>query len=240
MKAQLSKIYKREMFNPNLIGFFFNPFFILRRGLYKAVKKNAPSLTGKLLDFGCGSKPYRNLFAVEEYIGVDIEVSGHNHENESIDVYYDGEVIPFNDNHFDSVLCSEVFEHVFELDKTLMEIHRVCKPQAHLLITVPFAWDEHEIPYDFARYSSFGIKYLLEKHGFEVISLTKTTNYVQTIFQMWNAYVYQHILRILPIQLLLTPILIAPVTLIGIVLSKILPQNQNYYHNNVVLAKKKH
>ena len=129
------------------IGFFINPFFIIRRGLYKGIRENAPFLSGKLLDFGCGKKPYKDLFNVDEYIGLDIEVSGHSHKNEVIDVYYNGKEIPFEKNHFDSIFSSEVFEHVFNIDKVLKEINRVCKPNGHLLITVPFVWDEHEIPY---------------------------------------------------------------------------------------------
>lgn len=226
------------MFNPKLIGFFINPFFIIRRGLYKGIKENAPFLTGRLLDFGCGSKPYRDLFEVEEYVGLDIEESGHNLRNELIDVYYNGEEIPSDNNSFDCIFSSEVFEHVFELDLILKEIHRVCKPNGYLLITVPFVWNEHEIPYDYGRYTSFGIKFLLEKTGFEIIKQTKTTNYVETIFQMWNAYVYQHILKNKYIQILLNPIIITPVMLIGIILSKLLPKNNHFYHNNIVLAKK--
>jgi len=52
-------------------------------------------LSGKLLDFGCGRKPYKHLFSFDEYIGLDIVESGHNHEDEEIDVYYDGTKIPF-------------------------------------------------------------------------------------------------------------------------------------------------
>ncbi len=238
MKDRLRAIYQKEMFNPKLLGFFVNPFFIIRRGLYKGVKANAPKLSGKLLDFGCGSKPYRNLFDVQEYVGLDIQESGHNIKSENVNVFYNGEEIPFENDHFDSIFSSEVFEHVFNIDTVLSEINRVCKMEGKLLITVPFVWDEHEIPYDYARYTSFGIKHLLERHGFEVLNATKSTNYVATLFQMWNAYVHQHILRHKVIQVLLNPIVIAPVMLIGIILSFILPSNKNFFHNNIVLAKK--
>jgi len=238
MIEKLKKIYLSEMFNPKLLGLFSNPFYIIRRGLYKSIKKHSLKLDGKLLDFGCGSKPYRKLFEVSQYVGLDIEESGHDNSNEDIDVNYDGKTIPFEDNYFDSVFTSEVFEHIFNLDEILTELNRVCKIDAKLLITIPFVWDEHEIPYDFARYTSFGIKHLLERHGFEIIELEKTTTYVQTVFQMWNAYVFQHVLKSGIIAVLFTPILITPVTIIGQILSFVLPKNENYYHNNVVLAKK--
>ena len=108
----------------------------------------------------------------------------------------------------------------------------------YLLITLPFVWDEHEIPYDFARYTSFGIKHILETHGFEVVDSKKTTNYVETIFQMWGAYVSQHILKNKILRILLNPLIVFPIILCGIILSKILPANSNFYHNNIVLARK--
>ena len=63
-----------------------------------------------MLDFGCGSKPYKNLFKVKEYVGLDTEESGHNHRNEEIDVLYNGKQIPFVDNSFDSLFSSQVFK----------------------------------------------------------------------------------------------------------------------------------
>ena len=238
MIKHFKKVHEREMFNPKLFGFFFNPFYLIRKGIYKGVKENAVHLRGKLLDFGCGSKPYKDLFDVEEYIGLDTQNSGHNHKDESIDVFYDGKTIPFNNNHFDSVFSSEVFEHVFELEDSLKEIRRVCKPNGHLLITVPFVMSEHEIPYDYARYSSYGIKYLLEKNGFQIINQTKTSNNIQTIFQMWNIYVYQNILKYKKIRFLLTPIILMPVTTFGIILSQILPKSDDFFLTSIVLAKK--
>jgi ubiquinone/menaquinone biosynthesis C-methylase UbiE len=80
------------------------------------------------MDFGCGKKPYKEIFGFDEYIGVDIEVSGHDNTQHDIDVFWDGKSLPFADNTFDSILASEVFEHVFELDAVLDELRRVLKP----------------------------------------------------------------------------------------------------------------
>lgn len=239
MKSIIKKIYEREMFWPSYIGLFINPFYLIRKGLYEAVLANKDDLSGKLLDFGCGNKPYKELFNVDEYIGLDISKSGHNHENEDIDVFYDGKKIPFPDNYFDSVFSTEVFEHIFNIEEVLKEIHRVMKDEGILLITLPFVWDEHEIPYDFARYTSFGIEYILKQRGFEVIKIKKSTTYVETIIQMWNAYIYQVVFpKNKLIRTILTPLFITPITIIGILASKILPNNGCFYHNNVILAKK--
>ena len=61
------------------------------------------------------------------------------------------------------MLCNQVLEHVFNPDEFLLKINRVLKNDGKLLLTVPFVWDEHEQPFDYARYSSFGLKALIEK-----------------------------------------------------------------------------
>lgn len=239
MIAKLKELYNKSLFQPTFFGLLFNPFFIIRRGLYKGVSQFSGHMHGKLLDFGCGSKPYKTLFTVSEYVGTDVEVSGHDHRNEEIDVYYDGKTLPFAGESFDSIFSSEVFEHVFNLSQILDELYRVLKPGGNVLITVPFVWDEHEIPYDFARYTSFGLKHILQEKGFVILQEKKTTGYVSTICQMWAAYVYQHIFpRQKGIRIALTPLFITPITVCGLFLSAILPKNANFFHNNVMVAQK--
>ena len=233
------EIYFKEMFTPRLLGLFINPYYFSRKGLYNGIKSNKNYLKGELLDFGCGAKPYQTLIDVENYIGLDIENSSHNHENEKIDVYYDGLTIPFPDNTFDSYFSSQVLEHVPNSTGILQEVYRVMKHGGHLLVTVPFVWDEHETPYDFNRWTSFGIKELFSQNNFEIIKLEKSSNYIETIFQTWNAYIYQFVFpKNQYTSLILTSLFIAPITLLGIVLSKILPSNNNFYLDNIIVAKK--
>jgi SAM-dependent methyltransferase len=228
-----------QSFQPGFLAIFINPFYFIRKGLYHNLKKNATRLEGILLDFGCGRKPYKNLFQVKQYIGVDIEQSGHSHEISEIDVYYDGKTIPFADGYFDSVFCSEVFEHVFELDRILSELNRVMKKNGKMLFTVPFVWNDHEIPYDFGRYTTFGITYLMEKHGFRLIEISKSTNFVETIAQLWILYIF-HITKTKSrvFNLILNVIFISPFTIAGSVFSKILPRRMDLYHNSIVLVEK--
>lgn len=106
-------------------------------------------------------------------------------------------------------------------------------------MTVPFVWDEHEQPYDYARYSSFGLKYILSENGFEIIEHRKSNNGVEVIFQLINDYIFKVTLtRNKYINLLTTLFLMAPVNILGFVLAKILPKNNDLYLDNIVLAKK--
>ncbi len=236
---KLKSVFLESDFNPRFLGLFFNPFYFSRSALYRGIKSNSQLMKGVMLDFGCGSKPYKDLFIVDEYIGLDFDNSGHDHRDENIDYFYDGKKLPFEDSSFDSFFSSQVFEHVPNLESILEEIFRVLKPGANLLITVPFVWDEHEIPFDFKRYTSFGIKHTLTNAGFKIVTLKKTNNYVSSIFQLWNAFIFQYVFpKNQYIKLILTLVFIFPITLLGIILSKLLPRNNRLYLDNVIIASK--
>jgi len=81
------------------------------------------------------------------------------------------ESIPFRNATFDTVLCTEVLEHVENPDAMLEETHRVLRDDGHVIVSVPFMYPLHEQPKDYRRYSYFGLIALLEKHGFQPVSV---------------------------------------------------------------------
>lgn len=192
------------------------------------------------MSFGCGlwTKPYRDLFAVNEYIGLEIDTTD-NRLNKLADFFYDGDIFPFPDHSFDGVVCNQVLEHVFTPDSFLSEIGRILKPGGQLLLTVPFVWDEHEQPWDYARYSSFGLKSLLEKNGFEVATQEKTNADVRVLFQLVNAYLYKTLWTRWPLlNLLVCTTVMASINILGFLLYRLLPNNPDLYLDQVVLAEK--
>lgn len=231
------KVVSKE-FNPTIS----QSNYLIRKRLYQAIAELAPRLTGRMMDFGCGQKPYRLLFSVDEYIGVDYDNPGHSHVNESIDVFYDGQTIPFEDETFDSIFSSEVFEHVFNLPDILKELHRVLKPGGQMLFTCPFSFCEHEVPNDFARYTSFALQHLLKQNGFEVVEQRKTGNSIEAIYQLQLVYVHQHItpkLRKIPIvRSVFRLVTYTTYNLAALLLSWLLPAGKDLYMNNVVLCRK--
>ena len=65
-----------------------NPSYILRNGLYRAIYSLSDKITGDVLDFGCGSKPYEKVFKeVKSYVGVDMMFTGHEHSDSKIDFF---------------------------------------------------------------------------------------------------------------------------------------------------------
>lgn len=241
MNRRVLEIYRKLQFSSSVWSIFFNPMYISRKSLYNKILQLSNKLNGKLLDFGCGSKPYIDLFKnVKEYIGVDIEVSGHDFHDKKADFFYDGKKLPFNDEEFDSIFSSEVLEHVFNIDEILSELNRVLKKKGLMLITIPFVWDEHEQPYDFARYTTFGIKYLLEKHGFRIVEIKKSSTYIEAITQMLIMYMYKNFLtKYKSFNIFIRLFLMVPLTLLGLIFSKILPNKGNdFYLNNIILVEK--
>ena len=238
MLREFKRAVQSHAFNPGLLGILINPFYFARHGLHEAISDFSSALSGKLLDVGCGTKPYRDLFDVSEYSGLDID-SKTTRNRGVADYFYDGNKFPVQDAEFDAVLCNQVLEHVFNPNDFLLEINRVIKPGGKLLLTVPFVWDEHEQPFDYARYSSFGLRALLENSGFNIIEHRKLCADVTIIFQLVNTYLYK-IIRPFPraARVIITVSLMGTVNIIGIVLRHLLPSNPDLFLDQVVLAEK--
>lgn len=238
IKSRLVSAINGAKFYPTVVGFFTNPFYIIRKSLFEGIKSQAHLVSGKTLDFGCGSKPYELLFAhSSSYIGCDIEVSGHNHASSSVDVYYDGRTLPFEAQSFDSVVSFETFEHIFNIEIIVKELNRILKKDGRILLTIPFVWEEHEVPYDYARYSTYGIRHILESNGFEVIVTDRLGDYVDVIAQLLIAY-FVGMLNSEKAKTLLTVVIQPPIVLAKVIAQIILPRSSKLFLNTLVVARK--
>lgn len=238
MMTLIKAAYRRQIFLPNSAGVFVNPYYLARVGLYRAMKEFAPNLSGRLLDVGCGTKPYKELFTVDSYIGLEVD-SPISRYRGGVDYFYDGHAFPFADKSFDSVLCNQVLEHVFHPDEFLEEIVRILKPGGKLLLTVPFVWDEHEQPFDYARYSTFGLFSLLEKQGLKVVRHKKLGADASLIFQLANAYLLKITCALpKPIIMLLSVSVMALINISGLIAGRLLPRNPDLFLDHAVLAEK--
>lgn len=229
----------RQQFTPSPGAMLVNPFYYARRGLVREMADLLPRLRGAVLDVGCGRKPYRHLVPAARYVGVDLDTP-ELREMGQADVFYDGRVLPFADGGFDGVLCSQVLEHVFTPAAFLAEIRRVLRPDGLLLLTTPFAWDEHSQPHDFGRYSSFGLASVLAEAGFEVLEQRKTCADGRALVQLAAAYLYKVTRsRHRPINWVVQLLLLAPLNALGGLLALLLPRNPDFYLDNVILARRR-
>ena len=238
---EIKHYIQNQQFNPSILGIFINPFYIVRKELRRAMVHLANQMHGKILDIGCGGRPYENIFThASEYIGMEYDSPENQKRFKKIDAWYDGKHFPFQSESFDSIILTQVLEHVFNPDEFLSEISRVLRKEGMLLLSVPFVWDEHEQPRDYARYSSFGLTHLLNKHGFEIVEHIKTVPDIRVIFQLIGCYIHKRLAWIESYwpRVFFYIILISPFTIFGIIISKILPQNKDLYMDNVVLLRK--
>jgi SAM-dependent methyltransferase len=175
-----------------LYGSWVDPLGISHRTIARAIERSREYASGRLLDLGCGKKPYLYILApcVASYIG--IEMPNTQSLSSVVDVYASALEIPFKENSFDSILCTEVLEHVPEPKELLRQVKRVLKPNGYLILTAPLTWGPHEVPRDYYRYTEYGLRYLAEQVGFVVEKVERTSGHWQTLGQRASAFVYYH------------------------------------------------
>jgi len=154
-----------------------------RASIYRFLAEQAVLLPrgSTVLDVGAGEAPYRELFAEQRYTTLDREGTPHSGD---VDMYGSADSIPAEDGSFDALVCTQVLEHVPQPLEAVLEFRRVLVGGGRLLATVPFAWEEHEVPYDFYRYTRYGIKDLLERAGFDDVIVKPRTDCFTTLAQL--------------------------------------------------------
>jgi 2-polyprenyl-3-methyl-5-hydroxy-6-metoxy-1,4-benzoquinol methylase len=166
-----------------------NPDYIHLYFLMKDIKDALDKYANKrLLDLGCGNKPYKEWYAplTESSVGCDAVQSS---ESVVDDICLASE-LPYENGSFETVFSTQVLEHVFEQQQMINEAARVLKPGGHLILSVPFTWELHEEPYDFFRVTKHGLKEMFEKSGFEIDYIKANGGKWAAMFQMMINTVY--------------------------------------------------
>lgn len=140
--------------------------FICKELIRRSIAKLSAELEPPLLDIGCGTKPYDIYFKDFKKINCDIDPG-----RGLIDIICAASFLPFPNESFSSVLCTEVLEHVPDPNKAVNSIHRVLKRGGRALVTVPCWWPAHELPFDYYRYPEHGLRLLFESNGFRILQL---------------------------------------------------------------------
>jgi len=194
---------------------------------------------GDLLDLGCGMVPLYSSYNkyVNSITCLDWESSLHN--NAHVDVLCDiTKVLPLENKKYETVIFSDVLEHVPNPSFVISEINRVMKVDGYLFISVPFYYLKHEPPFDFYRYTDFGLKYLLDNNGFDIIEIKPLGGSVEIIADIFGRHLQFIPLIGLPIVSLLHDfILFFNKTFIG---KKILLKTSNSFpYGYFIIAKKR-
>jgi len=220
----------------------FHPGFWVRRRLERAIGSQRDRVCGVLLDVGCGLKPYEKVLGerVNKYIGLEYSPESGYRGNKA-DVYADAAAIPLASGSVDTVLCTELLEHVPNPDMVIEEIARVLKPGGILLCTAPFFYPIHDA-LDFFRYSPMGVATMMRRHSFQVESVAPLSGtgltlailfniYWFDIGFMWTKWLYLFGLILRPVLLLFVFI----VNMCGWLLERMLPSHHMSF-NHLTIA----
>ncbi len=150
-----------------------------RRAVSTFVERTARALPAgaRVLDAGAGEGRYRALFGARRYVAVDLGVGDDRWDYGGLDVRADLTRLPFAGGSFDHVLSTQTLEHLPEPGAFLAEAARVLVPGGGLSLTAPQCFRLHQAPHDYYRYTEHGLRYLLEKAGFTVLSVTPQGGY---------------------------------------------------------------
>jgi len=164
-----------------------------------SLRRVAPRARGRLLDVGCGDKPYEAIFRpyVTEYIGVEhrdtFELTSAAEPvlgdgKRGPDVLYSGNRLPFPDHCFDTVLSVQVLEHTAKPAELVQEMARVLKDDGLLILMAPFQFRLHEQPHDYFRYSQHGLRELCARAGLELTHVEQQGSLWSLMGHKLNSY----------------------------------------------------
>ena len=195
--------------------------------IFRDAKNFLPTLVGDVLDIGCGQSPYKFLLntSATRYFGIDIsDAEKFDYSNPDI-TPFNGKDIPFGNEAFDAVICTEVLEHVFHHSHLVGEMHRVLKHGGVGLITIPWSARYNYIPHDYFRYTPSALAQIFERFSSVTITprgsdISVITNklivlWVRNLFPSQRRKLLFSPLWILTLPLLLACVCVAHISLLA-------------------------
>jgi SAM-dependent methyltransferase len=148
---------------------------------------------GRLLDIGCGSKPYVPIFngMVDQYLGIDLPPMVSSFIVDHADCYASVLDLPFRAGTIDTVLTTQVLEHVPEPDMVFSEVYRVLKKNGVMIATAPQTWGLHGEPADYYRFTKYGLSYLAQKNGLKVEAIAARGGFFVMVGQLRSSLVFK-------------------------------------------------
>lgn len=184
-----------------------------------AVAEFAASLpdNARVLDAGAGEGQHAKPFARHRYVAADLAVGDADWDYSGLDLVADLAALPFPDGAFDGCLNIVTLEHVPEPARVLAEIWRVLAPGGRFLLIVPHAWEVHQAPHDYFRYTRYGVRYLLEGTGFTAIHVLPMGGFFRLLSRrLLNGLQFFH-----GVWFLVAVVLLAPAALVLPLLDKL-------------------
>jgi SAM-dependent methyltransferase len=187
----------------------------------------------KILDFGCGDKPYSLFFKEKcnKYVGVDI------YPGENVDTVISDRInsLPFDDCESDLIVCTQVLEQIPDPFAVVREFYRILKTNGKVIVSVPFRWEYHPTPKDYWRFTEDGLAYMFSP--FRNVQIIPDSSFLITIIHFLN-FLFRDLLSS-PFLKTIKRTIISLNNLIGLLLGNILSKaNRKLVPNYIVVAEK--
>jgi ubiquinone/menaquinone biosynthesis C-methylase UbiE len=191
--------------------------------------KNLDYINGKTLDLGCGYGKYKEIIKTKaiEYVSLD-------KYNINAAIKADIHNTKLDDNSFDTIICTQVFEHIPDPFAAIKEIKRILKPGGVAIVTAPFSYPYHLDPKDYFRYTEQGLSSLFRNNDFEIVKNGKYGGVLAII----GSFFKEKFLREAKDNLFRTKIINALVTMLE-KFDKYF-KVEKFYSNTYVIGKKKY
>lgn len=158
--------------------------FLVLRHLNRWIEQSAPLARGVVLDYGCGAQPYRDILLryADTYLGADVAPA----KGVSLDLLIKpGAPAPLPDGSVDTILSTQTLEHVYEYRSYLEDCNRLLRHSGSLFVSVPMHWRQHEVPFDYWRFTRYAMERMLSDAGFSVVSIAPCGGFYSVIGQAW-------------------------------------------------------
>ncbi|MFN0279629.1 MAG: class I SAM-dependent methyltransferase [Pyrinomonadaceae bacterium] len=224
----------------------FSPSFWIRKRVRDAIIANSHVAHGTLVDVGCGLKQYEIYLRpfVDSYYGTEFSPeSGFN--GNCADVAGNAAAMPFADESIDTIICTEVLEHVSDPERAISEFARVMRPDGVIITTAPFFFPIHD-KFDFYRYSDKGLAEMMQRHGLIIERIEPLSGTGMTLALLINIYWFDigflWTKWLYPIGLALRPLLLLVVSIINIlgwIADRVLRSNHMSFDHLTIARKPK-
>lgn len=145
---------------------------------------------GVMLDYGCGGQPYKHFFLpkLTRYIGADVAAA----QGVQLDLeIIPGQALPLPDGSIDTLLSTQTLEHLPDVHFYLKECGRLVRAGGVMILTAPMQWRHHEVPFDYLRFTRYGLSSLVEQNGFEVKSISPCGGVYALLGQIFLSHLHE-------------------------------------------------
>lgn len=189
-----------DVFSDRFGSTILHPQYFAKKYAWEAVEMAEAKAHGVLLDIGCGRMPYRDLFLkkVDKYIGLDHPETARLYSGKfKPDIYANASKIPLKDKSIDTIIMFMVLEHLHDPEKALKEIKRITKKNGAIVVSTVQLYPIHDAPYDYLRFTKYGLKELFERSGLKIIKIKSQGNFWSFWGLSLNVFLFQTILSLI-------------------------------------------